>query len=154
MQRHPCVQDEKTWMIELIESQDGGSGTMSMRNQAAFLHKRARYLPELLRPGKILGRWMFVSLMVLASLTMLTKVALLNSLQKSEKSHLIIQPTVVVDDSSVNNVVKERNYGDQESRQTPSSQMIPALVSEPGIQTRNFARIERYTYRQANQLMH
>ncbi|KAF2319006.1 hypothetical protein GH714_012424 [Hevea brasiliensis] len=113
-------------VIESIESQDGGSsGTTCVRNQGTFLHKKAhQYLPELLRPGKILGRWMFVSLMVLAFLTMFSKVALLNTLhlQKSEKAHLIIHPTVVVDDhSAVNNVVKERNYGHRESKKTPSS---------------------------------
>ncbi|KAJ8764169.1 hypothetical protein K2173_005089 [Erythroxylum novogranatense] len=67
----------------------------SMTTRAALLHKRVRHLPELLRPGRILGRWLFVGLMFLAFLTMLAKFALLNSLQKLEPKLIIKRHTIM-----------------------------------------------------------
>lgn len=66
-------------MVESIEAEDGG-GSTSMRNRAASFRKKVRHLPELLRRGRILGRWIFVGLMLLAFFSMLPKFLLINSL--------------------------------------------------------------------------
>ncbi|KDP44840.1 hypothetical protein JCGZ_01340 [Jatropha curcas] len=119
-------------VVDFIESQDVRGGALSIRNQAAFLRKRVRYLPELFQPGKILGRWTFLSLMTFAFLTMISKVSLLNTLQKLEKAHFI-HPTVMVNTTHVKNVVKEINYEQYDHKQTPPLPSSQTIIPNPEI---------------------
>ncbi|XP_065871995.1 O-fucosyltransferase 28-like [Euphorbia lathyris] len=78
---------------ELIRSENAGGGG----NMAALFSKRVNYFPELLRPGGILGRWMFSGcLMVMAFITMLSnKVSLSNTLQTLDTPQSI-HPILVI----------------------------------------------------------
>ncbi|XP_050212101.1 O-fucosyltransferase 19-like isoform X2 [Mercurialis annua] len=130
-------------VLDLIESQDyggggdGGGHMSSMRNRAAFLHKRVKYLPELVRPGKVFGRWIFASLMIMAFLTMVKKVELINNLPViSEKAHFLIRPVARVGSSDVHDIVKEERsvIGGFDSDWKPPSRLIlpnPELWTKP-----------------------
>ncbi|XP_015581625.2 O-fucosyltransferase 19 [Ricinus communis] len=117
-------------LVDLIVSQDGREN-MSIKNQAAFLRRRVRrYLP-----GSFLGRLVFVSLMVMAFLTMLSKVHLLNNLPalSSERAHFLVHP-MVEDNSAVHNNVIEEKFGGFDSKwKSPSTLSIsnPELWKKP-----------------------
>ncbi|XWS56661.1 hypothetical protein CRYUN_Cryun09bG0105000 [Craigia yunnanensis] len=83
-------------VFETIDEQD--DNTLPVKNPT-FLRRKGRYWPELLRPGRYLGRWMFWGLLVLAFMTLLAKFALLNTLQdlNIDDREKFITTRVVVD---------------------------------------------------------
>ncbi|XVF83849.1 hypothetical protein PTKIN_Ptkin16aG0526300 [Pterospermum kingtungense] len=86
-------------VFESVEEQDGNS--LPVKNQTIFSRRKGGYLPEILRPGRCLGRWAFWGLMVLALMTLLAKFALLNTLQNLniDREKLMFTTTRVVVDA-------------------------------------------------------
>lgn len=97
-------------MAEFVGSHGGGS-LMSMKSRAAFFRKRVRHLPEMLRPGRIVGRGVFVGLLFLAFFTTLLKFALLNMLHRIEPPGMSYLPYSAINvDGLKSNVVHVKNY--------------------------------------------
>ncbi|XWS65902.1 hypothetical protein CRYUN_Cryun05aG0153400 [Craigia yunnanensis] len=116
-------------VFETIDEQDGNA--LPVKNPT-FLRRKGRYWPELLRPGRYFGRWMFWGLMMLAFMTLLAKFALLNTLQdfNIDREKFITTRAVM---ENANKVVNERDdhNGDFKEISSPEKFSIPDIWMKP-----------------------
>ncbi|EOY17929.1 O-fucosyltransferase family protein [Theobroma cacao] len=118
-------------VLESGEEQDGN--TLPVKNPS-FLRRKALFLPELLRPGRNFGRWMFWGLLLLGFMTLLAKFALVNTFQDLNiDGRRLIATKVVENSSSANKVVQERggNGGDFKEISSPEKLSTPDIWIKP-----------------------